>query len=468
MKKMRSFRGHLPQRGFTLIELMLSLAIGLIIMTALITVFVNVSRTNSEMAKTNGMIESGRFSMDLLREDIEHAGFWGGYVPPGDDFSWNKQTICAAAPIVGVAVTDTVSGNTSGASGTVSEVGANYIVVGNITGTFTSTEPIYKSGVQVFVATGLSVDPVPCNAIPVPDPCLAYSTANWTSTYTYALVSIPIQAYSYQPTPTVCGTRITHQQPNTDILIVRHAELCLPGAGNCEADSASKLYFQPTFCESEMTSSTPSFVLGQSGFTMRKRDCTTLAEKRKFVSNIYYVRSWSVSVGDGIPTLVRSTFNLGGASSATPGHESVVALIEGVESFVVDLGIDSQARCAGTSVNYAALPHKWDPSTCAVSATSTENTQPNNRGDGVPESYIRCGSTGCTLAQLRDVVAVKVYVLARSREAGVGAADGKTYTLGSVSGSTVTVTPATTDKFRRHLFQSTIRLHNVSGRRETP
>ena len=42
-------------------------------------------------------------------------------------------------------------------------------------------------------------------------------------------------------------------------------------------------------------------------------DCAGLrgaAEKRKFVSNIYYIRDYAVTPGDGIPTLVRSQFDL--------------------------------------------------------------------------------------------------------------------------------------------------------------
>ena len=451
------------QRGFTLIELMVSMAIGLIIMVALIAVFANVTRTNTEMAKTNGVIEGGRFAMDLFQEDVEHAGYWAGYIPPWDDISYNKQTLCSATAIAGVVVTDTLAGAVSGASAKVTAVGANYVVLGSISGTFLPTESITKSSVEVFVANGVSLDPTPCAGFTVPDPCLSYSTANWTNTYTYALVSLPVQAYRYQSTPAVCAGVIANQQPNTDVLIVRHADNCAPGSGNCEAANASKLYFQPTFCASEIQSATPSFVIGQTGFTLTQKDCTTVAERRKFVSNIYYVRNYAVSSGDGIPTLVRSTFNL---NSGTPAHEDAVALIEGIESFVVDLGVDSQARCAGTAVAYSNLPLRWNPTTCAVDVTTTNNTQPSNRGDGVPETYVRCGTTGCTLAQLRDVVAVKVYVLARSREAGTGEVDSKTYTLGSVSGNTVTVTPG--DKYRRHLFQSTIRLNNVSGRRESP
>ena len=75
------------QSGLSLIELMISLALGLIIVAAMAELFVNISRTNQEMAKTNSQIENARFSMQLLQNDIIHAGYWGGYVPDFDNIS---------------------------------------------------------------------------------------------------------------------------------------------------------------------------------------------------------------------------------------------------------------------------------------------------------------------------------------------------------------------------------------------
>ncbi|MBE7941971.1 MULTISPECIES: PilW family protein [Ramlibacter] len=381
-------------RGFTLLELLISISIGLIVMVALISVYLNISRTNTEMAKTNSMIESGRFTMDLLQEDVEHAGFWGGYVPRWDDFA---ATAMLPSPYDTLDSTGVVASN----------------------------------------------------------PCLA--TANWTGTVTFSMVSLPVMTFGTAPT----GCSISNQKANTDVLVVRRAEVCSPGSGNCAALNTSAIYFQPTFCASEMSASTPTFYVGPSStLTLHKRDCTTLADIRQWVQDIYYVRTYSTTVGDGIPTLVRLRFD---------GTQFVKEpLIEGVEGFVVDLGIDSKDRC-NNGVNYGALPYRINPSTCAYDATTaSNNTMPNNRGDGVPESYVHCPSSGCSVSQLRDVVAVKLFVLARTREAATGADDGKSYTLGSVSGSTVTITPPAGDKYRRHLFLQNIRLNNVSGRRESP
>lgn len=83
--------------GFTLVELLVSVALGLVVITGMISMYVNVSRTNTEMAKTNGLIENGRFAIDLLAEDITHAGYWGGYVPQFDDLI--TTTAPADAPV---------------------------------------------------------------------------------------------------------------------------------------------------------------------------------------------------------------------------------------------------------------------------------------------------------------------------------------------------------------------------------
>jgi type IV pilus assembly protein PilW len=98
--------------------------------------------------------------------------------------------------------------------------------------------------------------------------------------------------------------------------------------------------------------------------------------------------------------------------------------------------------------------------------------------DGAPDTYVRCpladisadttapsthpAATVCTADQLANVVAVKVYVLVRSLTATPGYTDGKTYSLG-----TTTLGPFN-DNFKRHVFSSTVRLNNISGRRETP
>lgn len=65
-------------RGFTLVELMVAVTIGLLIVAALLALYLNITRTNTEMAKANSLIENGRFAIQLIQNDLIHAGFWGG------------------------------------------------------------------------------------------------------------------------------------------------------------------------------------------------------------------------------------------------------------------------------------------------------------------------------------------------------------------------------------------------------
>jgi len=64
-------------QGFSLIELMTAITIGLLILIGLSSVFVNSSTSSREMKNTSEQIENGRFAIELLSQDIRHAGYYG-------------------------------------------------------------------------------------------------------------------------------------------------------------------------------------------------------------------------------------------------------------------------------------------------------------------------------------------------------------------------------------------------------
>lgn len=443
-------------RGLSLIELMIAIAIGMAVVAALLALFLNVTRTNNEMAKMSRQIESGRFAIQLLQDDVMHAGFWDSYAPQFDDLT-------------------------------------------------TVTAPL-------DAPTAL------------PDPCLAYNAANWNGTYLSNLIGIPVQASV--GTCGVAGVVANQQVNFgvlTDVLVVRHAMNCVAGAGgNCESDTAGKLYFQSSQCEKEMwalaqegtptsitldadASSTDDFytgvliriingtgagqsrtitvyngtskaatvdsawaitpdnssvyafglgyVLGTSGYIFNQRDCATSANKRKFVSNIYYIRNYATTPGDGIPTLVQSSFDLSGGTLA---QQPAQALIEGIEGFRVMYGIDSLSK-GGTPADYED-PVAW--------VNNYNKVTPTNRGDGVPEgAYVNAAGVTCNgvaNCNAANVVAVRIYVLARSLETTQGYTDTKTYQLGDISMGPFN------DGFKRHVYSTTARLVNPASRRDTP
>lgn len=70
----RSRRGF--ETGFSLVELMVSLALGLLIVSGLSVLFFNSSQVSTELDKSVRQIESGRYAMDVLSDDIRLAGFY--------------------------------------------------------------------------------------------------------------------------------------------------------------------------------------------------------------------------------------------------------------------------------------------------------------------------------------------------------------------------------------------------------
>jgi type IV pilus assembly protein PilW len=77
MKHSRDHRFARREAGLSIIELMISIVLGLMILTAVISVFVNASAARSELERTSRQIENGRFAIELLSDDLRLAGFYG-------------------------------------------------------------------------------------------------------------------------------------------------------------------------------------------------------------------------------------------------------------------------------------------------------------------------------------------------------------------------------------------------------
>jgi type IV pilus assembly protein PilW len=67
------------EEGFSLVELMVSMTIGLLLLIVLASIFANSSRSQREITLAAEQIENGRYAMDALAEDVHHAGYWGYY-----------------------------------------------------------------------------------------------------------------------------------------------------------------------------------------------------------------------------------------------------------------------------------------------------------------------------------------------------------------------------------------------------
>lgn len=343
---MKRFKYSARQTGFTLVELMVSMALGLLIVLALITLLININRSNTEMAKTNRQIENGRFAMQILQADLVHAGYWG----------------------------------------------------------------------RLGFTTGGQTMPAP-DAIP--SPCA--SSAGWNPTYYKNMLAIPVQGYKNLSgagiTWSDCG--ISSLLANSDVLVVNHANTCAADSVNCDGGTDKGPHIQISACRDGVPQEAMYVIAprptapasSSTVFPLKGKDCapTSIAPQFKVVSNIYYLATSS-----GQPTLMRVTLENGSRSTPQP-------LIEGIEAFRLEYGIDSNV-------------------------------------DGNVDGYVTCSP--CSLTQLADVVAVRIYVLARNPEPTAGYTDTKSYQLGT------TTIDAFDDNFKRHVFSTTVRLANPAGRRE--
>jgi len=70
--------------GFSLIELMIGMTIGLVLLSVLATVFERTSGGRSDLDRVSRLVENSRFAVDVIGDDVRHAGFYGTFMPPSD------------------------------------------------------------------------------------------------------------------------------------------------------------------------------------------------------------------------------------------------------------------------------------------------------------------------------------------------------------------------------------------------
>ncbi|MBC5781661.1 PilW family protein [Ramlibacter sp. USB13] len=71
------------QGGFSIIELMVGVTLGLMLVAGLALLFANSSQSSAEHEKSLRQIENGRYAVDLLTEDLSVAGYFGEAVAEG-------------------------------------------------------------------------------------------------------------------------------------------------------------------------------------------------------------------------------------------------------------------------------------------------------------------------------------------------------------------------------------------------
>lgn len=64
-------------RGFSLVELMIAITLGLMIVAVIGTLFGNTSRARSDLERSSQQIDSARYALEVISEDLQLAGFYG-------------------------------------------------------------------------------------------------------------------------------------------------------------------------------------------------------------------------------------------------------------------------------------------------------------------------------------------------------------------------------------------------------
>jgi len=326
--------------GFTLIELMIAVTLGLLILAALTSFFVRTSYNRSEMERNARQIENGRFAMTAIRDNMMLAGYYAD---------------------------------------------------------ITTSAAVWQT-------------PTPCQT--------ATANMGWLANSLNPQVPVPVTVYPLGVgAPAGCTPNIV---PNTDVLVIRrfNSEAVATGAA-----VGSIPYVQISECTSDVAPAAP-FVFNTGaggGFTAHQRDCTTVANLWRYREQLFYIRNYSTTVGDGVPTLVLMELD----DNACTLVMNTVPLVEGIENLRVDLGVD-------------------------------------NDGDGAPDAWRRCDAVlPCTATDYSNVMAAKVYIIARNLEDSREFTNNFTYDLG-LSGTTT----APGDHVKRHAYSAVITLPNRIGPRE--
>jgi type IV pilus assembly protein PilW len=334
----------LRQQGFSLVELMVAVTIGLLMLAGLTATFVNSNQTRSEIEKVNRQIENGRYAMDLLTEDLRIAGYYG-------------------------------------------ELDSSRLTAPTVT----------------------------------PNPCLTTAATLKTN--------LPIIVQGYDNSNSLdC---LSDVKSGTDVIVLRRASTCYIGesGANCDAQVAGEPYIQVSLCN---TQSTTPFDLDTdtTQLTRTALNCTSAAPLRRYRTHIYFVANNDQS-GDGIPTLKRAELGRNGFT--------IVPLVEGVDNLQLEYGIDTD--CDG-------MPDVFNAN---------------------PETYVATYASTCiapTTPNWKNVTSVKISMLARNTDKSMTHNDTRTYVLGNKADNTSNTVGPFNDKYKRHVYQATIRLTNAAGRRQ--
>jgi type IV pilus assembly protein PilW len=130
-------RSNKQQSGFSMVELLIAVALGIILSWAILDVTLNSSRTARELELTSEMVENGRYLTKLLSSELQLAGFYGRLEDYVDDTVTAQPDACTGLsstslrngmnyPVFGL---DGVAGGTTTCNGDVLLTGTDALLI---------------------------------------------------------------------------------------------------------------------------------------------------------------------------------------------------------------------------------------------------------------------------------------------------------------------------------------------------
>lgn len=309
------------QQGFSLIELMISLGLGLVLSGSVVIVFIQNSRSATQDEEISRTMENGRYVVRTISREIAMSGFWGKFL----DIS-------------------------------------------------SATEDV---SVSVGVDCGDGVNPWAMDLIAV-------------QFLNNATASTAAAAFDCLPSGNVVV--------GTDILAAKR----VADSDTIDADiRVNQMYMRTNGVAGIM-------FLGSAGAPPAMTGTVT---NWAYLPRMYFLRDYSFTLGDGIPSLCR-----GFLQNSSPPAMSTECLVEGVENLQIEYGVD-------------------------------------NDDDSIADYY----TATPTASEIFDSVAARIYVLVRSLNQIPNYTNDKAYNLGSVN------IAAANDGFFRRVFSTTVILRNPAN-----
>lgn len=310
----RNFR----QRGFSLVELMIAMTIGLLITAMLAVLFMNVSKANKEQFQAAEQQENGRYAMEILTNDLRTAGYYGefGLLPPAGGALADPCAIPSQADIVASTANSPLAFYVQGYPAA-SDTASASIPAACSTWIDSAT---LKPGSDILVVRRLATARlIDSDASPAVLSALAIKGE------VYAQTSPDQISIQYGD-----GTTVVDGQTGTVI------------DGTKNAEGVATLLTRKDFSQAVPPAGTRP---------------TTAAYIRKLVVHVYFVakcRQGSGSNGkctsadDTIPTLTR--LELGADADNDPSMK-LVPLVEGIEFMKINYGLDTGSVISGKTVD---------------------------------------------------------------------------------------------------------------------